>query len=52
MLHRNSDRVKKGVNGIYDEDEKKLDINTGQYVENDSIRSRGSQRYHTHSQGV
>ncbi|XP_071804288.1 potassium voltage-gated channel subfamily KQT member 1-like isoform X3 [Asterias amurensis] len=51
MLHRNSDRVKKGVNGIYDEDEKKLDISSGQYGENDSLRSRGSHRYHTqHSQ--
>ncbi|XP_022083436.1 potassium voltage-gated channel subfamily KQT member 4-like isoform X3 [Acanthaster planci] len=47
MLHRNSDRVKKGANGIYDDEDKKMELSTGTYGEQDSIRSRGSHRYHT-----
>ncbi|XP_038051749.1 potassium voltage-gated channel subfamily KQT member 4-like [Patiria miniata] len=51
MLHRNSDRVKKAANGIYDDEDKKMELSTGAYGEQDSIRSRGSHRYHTqHSQ--
>ena len=53
MLHRNSDRVKKGANGIYDDDDKKMELSAAGYGEQDSIRSsRGSHRYHNqHAQG-